>query len=117
MIPNFDAATQFMHRCAMDGDKSSEAVLKGVVGLMGDMGSTFSHRMAPLFADATMIALVQHSSQIEDFQDVASYTQKVTTCFLRCKCMGCSCTVNTHHIFLFGVQLLQVMAAVASSKR
>ncbi len=67
----------FMHRCATDRELSSSGVLKGVVGLMGDMGSTFGGRMSALFADPTMIALVQEVSGVEGFQETAQYTLQV----------------------------------------
>jgi hypothetical protein len=81
MVPYLHGVTEFMRRCATDAcadEGSSEAVLKGLVGLMGDMGSTFGARMQASFADATMVAVVERATQLDDFHDVAAYTKEVS---------------------------------------
>eukprot|EP01035_Chromulina_nebulosa_P017784 gene17784-23391_t len=76
IIPQLESITAFIKQCAQDDDKSDD-VLKGIVGLIGDIGKVYGVRVISFLSDRVIIKTVQESVAIEEISDLSRWTQQI----------------------------------------
>lgn len=74
--PAIEAIVEFLHRSALDENRSDE-VLKSAVGLIGDLGQTFGSKMMPVFTQPFIQPLILQGLGFEDIKDTAKWAQQV----------------------------------------
>ncbi len=71
-----DSIIQFIHRCASD-ITHSPGVVKGCIGLIGDLGQLYGVKMNNLARQNFVDQLIHAGMQDEDMESIAEWTQSV----------------------------------------
>ncbi len=76
IITYIENIINFIHRSTSD-THCEPAVLKGSIGLLGDLGVAFGTRMAAIFNQPYVLQMLQEGRQYEDMSQIVSWTQGV----------------------------------------
>jgi hypothetical protein len=71
-----DKIMEFVHRCSVDPHRS-QAVLKAVIALLGDLGDFLGDKMYHIMSEQYVVQLLQQGSQDEDIREIAQWTQSI----------------------------------------
>lgn len=83
-----DGIINFVHRSTAD-EHCTISVLKGAVGLLGDLGSCYGNRMQQIYSQPFVAAVLSKSRQYEELQQLTQWAQGVRSLSY------CSC--RRHH--------------------
>jgi len=76
MVPFLDRIVEFIGRCITDKHRNT-AVLKSVVGLLGDLGHSFGARMRGFLSNQYVQAAIQEAMEGDDnLRTLAVWTQQ-----------------------------------------
>lgn len=76
LVSGIESMVNLIHK-ATDEDTCTESVLKGAIGLLGDLGATYGSRMHQIFSQPYVVKLIQEGKEYEDMADLVNYTQSV----------------------------------------
>lgn len=79
-MPFLDGIVGFVNRVSVDEYKSSD-VLKGSIGLIGDLTECFGQRMAPLLVQPFVKQMLAEGEQYEETQQLVSWARKLVKKF------------------------------------
>ena len=76
MTPHVDKILEFVKRSAVDPHRS-QAVLKNIIALIGDLGTLFGKRLAPILREPFVAQLLQQASEYEEMSTIVDWTKQV----------------------------------------
>jgi len=76
VVPGIEQIVNLIHKSTSDVN-CNPSVLKGAIGLLGDLGATYGARMHQIFAQPYIAQLLQEGRQHEDMEQIVNYTQGI----------------------------------------
>ena len=75
--PHVDKILEFIKRVSADPHRTS-AVLKNVIALLGDLGTLFGKKLAPVLRDPFVGHLLSQASEDDDMTTIVDWTKQVS---------------------------------------